>query len=110
MSSKLWGLLKLRKPSLRVADDEGVVRLQKGAGELLEFAKSEMDSRFLSFIEANTRFSDAGATLPKTYLYFGQKSADLSGVTNKEQLLSLAKMECETLPEDARIIAVAAHE
>lgn len=110
VSSKLWGLLKMRKPSLRVADDEGVVRLQKGAGEILEFEKSEMDGRFVRFIEANTRFSDAGATLPKTYLYFGQKSADLSGVTNKEQLLSLAKMECETLPEDACIIAVAAHE
>ena len=52
--------------------------------------------------------TDAGATLPKTYLFFGQKMSDLSGVLNKEQLLGLAEMELEFVEDDQEIIAVAA--
>lgn len=107
---KLWGLLKLKKTCLRVVDDEGVIRLQKGSGFLLQFNRSELSTRFLEFVERHTIFSDAGATLPKIHLYFNQKTVDLSGVTTKEQLLSLAEMECDPLDDTVCILAAASHE
>ena len=57
-----------------------------------------------------TTYSDAGAVIPKIYLYFNQKSVDLSGIMNKEQLISLAGMECEFIDDNTTIIAVAAKE
>ncbi len=108
--SKLWGLLKLKKDSLRVVDDEGVIRLQKGSGALLSFNRSELSTHFVEFVDRHTKYSDAGASLPKVYLYFNQKMVDLSGVTTKDQLLSLADMECSHLDDSVSMIAVASHE
>lgn len=105
---KLFGLVKVRKRALRVVDEEGVIRLQKGPGEMLLFTKAEMDARFEAFVDRRTSFSDAGAILPKVYLYFNQKSVDLSGVAGKEQLLALAEMECAALDPQTQILAVAA--
>lgn len=108
-SRKLFGLIKSRKNAVRVVDEEGVIRLQKNNGKILVFKKDGLTSVFSDFIDEATRYSDAGATLPQTYLYFNQKSVDLSGVMNKEQLLSLAAMECEFIDEAVDIIAVAAN-
>lgn len=105
-----FGLLRSRRQVIRVVDDEGVIRLQKDDAKVLVFTKEELTTCFSSFVDSMTLYSDAGATLPKTYLFFGQRTSDLSGVINKEQMLSLAEMELEFVGEDQPIIAVAARD
>lgn len=104
----LFGLLKSKKKVVRVADDEGVIRLQKNQARVFTFTKAQVAGEFSTFVDSMTQYTDAGATLPKTYLFFGQKLSDLSGVVSKEQLMSLAEMELEFAGDDERIIAVAA--
>ena len=106
----LFGLVKSKKTVTRIADEEGVIRLQKDDARIGVFTKGELSSGFSDFVDAMTLYSDAGATLPKTYLFFGQKMSDLSGVLNKEQLLSLAEMELEFAGDDQPIIVVAARD
>ena len=89
-------------------DEEGVIRLQKNAAKIGVFHKDQIGTDFMEFVDSMTQYTDAGATLPKTYLFFGQKMSDLSGVLNKEQLLGLAEMELEFAEDDQEIIAVAA--
>lgn len=105
-----FGLLRSRRQVVRVVDDEGVIRLQKDDAKVLVFTKGELMTSFSDFVDSMTLYSDAGATLPKTYLFFGQRMSDLSGVINKEQMLSLAEMELEFIGEDQPIIAVAARD
>lgn len=105
-----FGLLRSRRQVVRVVDDEGVIRLQKDDAKVLVFTKGELMTSFSDFVDSMTLYSDAGATLPKTYLFFGQRMSDLSGVINKEQMLSLAEMELEFTGEDQPIIAVAARD
>ena len=102
------GLVKSKHELVRVVDEGGVIRLQKDDARILTFAKDQLEKGFSDFVDGMTRYSDAGATLPKTYLFFGQKMSDLSGVLNKEQLMGLAAMELEFANEDEPIIAVAA--
>lgn len=104
----LFGLLKSRKQSVRVVDDEGVIRLQKSDARVMTFTKGELATSFIEFVDSMTRYTDAGATLPKTYLFFGQKMCDLSGVLNQEQLLSLAEMELEFVGDEQPIVTIAA--
>lgn len=103
-----FGLVNSKKKLTRIIDDEGVIRLQKNNAKIAVFKKSQIQNEFKNFIESNSEFSDAGETLPKTYLYFGQKQLDCSGVLNKEQLLSLVEMELEFVGEDEDIITVCA--
>lgn len=109
-TSKLFGLLKQRKNMIRIVDEEGVIRLQKNSGKVIMFTKDSLTDKFSEFIDENTQYSDAGCTLPKTYLYFNQKSVDLSGVISKDQMMSLAEMEIEFLDNTSSIIAVISHE
>ena len=106
----MFGLLKSKKTVVRVVDEEGVIRLQKDDAKVKVFTKGELGSGFSDFVDEMTRYTDAGATLPKTYLFFGQKQSDLSGVLNKEQLMGLAEMELEFAGDDQPIIAVAARD
>ena len=83
----LFGLIKTKKRFTRIIDEEGVIRLQKNDAKIMVMKKKQLSTRFEEFVDSLTQFSDAGAILPKTYLFFGQKMSDLSGVVNKEQLL-----------------------
>lgn len=110
VEKKFFGLLKNKKALLRIIDNEGVIRLQKDSGRVLTIKKGEVSSTYVDFIDEMTTYSDAGATLPKVYLYFGQKQVDLSGVTSKDQLLSLTNMDLEFVDGDMDIIVVATKE
>ncbi len=103
-----FGMLKKKKSLVRIIDEEGVIRLQKENARVLIIHKNQMGSKFCDFIEEMTQYTDAGAGLPKTYLYFNQKSLDLSGVMNVEQLNSLAEMELEFVADECELIVVAA--
>ena len=106
----LFGLIKTKKRFTRIIDEEGVIRLQKNDARIMVMKKRQLSTRFEEFVDSLTQFSDAGAILPKTYLFFGQKMSDLSGVVNKEQLLGLADMELEFVEDNQEIIVVSARD
>ena len=106
----LLGLIKTKKRFTRIIDEEGVIRLQKNDAKIMVMKKRQLSTRFEEFVDSLTQFSDAGAILPKTYLFFGQKMSDLSGVVNKEQLLGLADMELEFVEDNQEIIVVSARD
>ena len=106
----LFGLIKTKKRFTRIIDEEGVIRLQKNDAKIMVMKKKQLSTRFEEFVDSLTQFSDAGAILPKTYLFFGQKMSDLSGVVNKEQLLVLADMELEFVEDNQEIIVVSARD
>lgn len=106
----LFGLIKTKKRFTRIIDEEGVIRLQKNDAKIMVMKKKQLSTRFEEFVDSLTQFSDAGAILPKTYLFFGQKISDLSGVVNKEQLLGLADMELEFVEDNQEIIVVSARD
>lgn len=106
----LFGLIKTKKRFTRIIDEEGVIRLQKNDAKIMVMKKKQLSTSFEEFVDSLTQFSDAGAILPKTYLFFGQKMSDVSGVVNKEQLLGLADMELEFVEDNQEIIVVSARD
>jgi len=108
MTRKMFGLIKMKKNMIRIMDEEGVIRLQKNRAEVTVMKKKEMKQKMPAFLDSMTNYTDAGATLPKTYFFFGQKMSDLSGVLTKEQLMDVAEMELEFAGEEQNIMVVAA--
>ena len=105
--SKLFGLIKKKRSSCCVIDREGVVRFKKEKVYYIKFPKSQIHSKFLEFVDENTTFSDANATIPKVFLFYKEKMLDLTGMQNLEQLLSITDLETEFLGDNDEIIAVA---
>lgn len=103
----LFGLLKLKTSSLAVIDREGVVRLKKEKAAWLQFAKKHRAAVFNGFLDENTTYSDANATIPKVFVFYREKMLDLSGMQTAQQLYSILDVETEALDADESIIAVA---
>ena len=93
--SKLFGLYKTKEHPIRILDSEGIVRLQKQSGYTYIVESSSLQDKLSHLIDFYTTYSDAGATIPKTVILFGEKMIDLSGLINKEQVLTLANTELQ---------------
>ena len=104
---KVLGLFSKKSRSLCVIDREGVVRLKKEKAEYLKFSKDQRTTVFLEFLDANTTFSDANATIPKVFLFYREKMLDLTGMQSAEPLTSMMDLEIERLDGNEELIAVA---
>ena len=107
IQKKLLGLLKMKRKSVAVLDREGVVRLRKEKAQYVVFAKEQQDQIFNRFLEENTTYSDANATIPKVFLFYKEKMLDLTGMQTAEQLYSIMNIETEMLDPQEQILAVA---
>lgn len=90
-----------------VIDREGVVRFKREKVSHIKFQKAHRDDVFLPFVDDNTIYSDANATIPKVFLFYKEKMLDLTGMQNLAQLLSIMDVETQFLKESDEIIAVA---
>ena len=107
-NSIFFGLIKNKKTNTCVIDSEGVIRLQKQNAKVLFCKKEEINLYIDKFIDSMTIYSDANETLPNTFVYFGQKSVDLSSISTKEQMLSILDMEIEYLDNEEDILVLCA--
>ena len=57
------GFIKVKQTALAVTDREGVVRLRKEKANYLIFSKGQQAQTFNHFLEENTTYSDANATI-----------------------------------------------
>lgn len=104
---RFFGLMKKQQRRLSILDREGVVRLKKENANWLMCTRQEIPSRFAEFLDDNTRYSEANAAIPKTFLFWKEKMLDLTGTQTKEQLLSIIEMELDVVEQDQDIIAIA---
>lgn len=104
---KRLGIFPQKIKSLCVIDREGVVRLKKEKAAYLKFQKSQKNSLFGEFLDENTTFSDANATIPKVFIFYREKMLDLTGMQSAEQLNSILDVEIERLKDEEEMIAVA---
>ncbi len=102
-----FGLLKWNRKSIAVTDREGVVRLRKEKAEYIKFCKGDRQTVFNSFLDENTTYSDANATIPKVFVFYREKMLDLTGMQTAEQLYSILDVETENMQSDEEIIAIA---
>lgn len=107
LKKKVLGFFSQKSRRLCVIDREGVVRLKKDKAEYLKFAKGRKNREFAEFLDANTTFSDANATIPKVFIFYREKMLDLTGMQSAEQLNSILDMEIEGLEDSEELIAVA---
>jgi N-methylhydantoinase A/oxoprolinase/acetone carboxylase beta subunit len=107
IEKKLLKFIKLKSKSIAVTDREGVVRLRKEKAEHIIFAKKNRGTSFNSFLDENTTYSDANATIPKVFVFYREKMLDLTGMQTASQLYSILDLETEIMEPEEEIIAIA---
>ena len=103
----LGGLIKLKRRGVAVVDREGVVRLRKEQASYIIFPKGKQKEIFNHFLDDNTTYSDANATIPKVFVFYKEKMLDLTGMQTADQLYSILDVETEMMEPGEEILAVA---
>lgn len=104
---KMLGFIKLRQKAVAVVDREGVVRLRKEKANHIIFPKGRQAQTFNRFLEENTTYSDANATIPKVFVFYKEKMLDLTGMQTAEQLYSILDVETEMMGPEEDLLAIA---
>lgn len=102
---KVFGLFKSVKTPLRIVDDEGVIRLRKQNAQVTVCSGNNWRESVLAIVERNTDYSD-GRKLPNTYVVYGKRIIDLSGLDTVDRVVTLADMELAQASVDEQIIIV----
>lgn len=107
LQKKLLGFIKIRQKAVAVIDREGVVRLRKEKASFLLYTKAQQGQTFRRFLEENTTYSDANATIPKVFVFYKEKMLDLTGMQTAEQLCSILDVETEMMEPEEMLLAIA---
>ncbi|MEF2968209.1 hydantoinase/oxoprolinase family protein [Paenibacillus sp. M1] len=107
VKKSFFGMFKKKTNYVSVLDREGVVRFKKGNVHFTMLRKDQLHTAFSDFLDDNTIYSDANATIPKVFAFYREKMLDLTGMQTKEQLISILDMETEMLDDKDELITVA---
>ncbi|MEC0093201.1 hydantoinase/oxoprolinase family protein [Paenibacillus macquariensis] len=107
VKKSFFGLMKKRTTYASVLDREGVVRFKKGNVQFTKITKSQFGGYLGEFLDENTIYSDANATIPKAFVFYKEKMLDLTGMQTKEQLMSILEIETEMLTAEDELIVIA---
>lgn len=101
-------LFRKKTHPLRLIDAEGVIRLQKSNALVRQSSAASWEKDVKWLLDELTVYNDGGANLPNIYIILGRRIIDLSGMQKPEQVISLAKVELDGIPEDTQLIAIGA--
>lgn len=107
VKKSFFGLIKKKSNAVSVLDREGVVRFKKANVQYTMLTKSQSQTALGEFLDDNTIYSDANATIPKVFVFYKEKMLDLTGMQTKEQLMSILEIETEMLDGADEMIVIA---
>ena len=105
--SRIWGIFPSKKCLVRVIDRSGVVTLQREGLGAVVTTKGKLKEDIDTLFEETAAYGTIGEELPPLYTYYGEKQLDLSGLTAREQMVSVLEAEFDILPEEEKIILLA---
>ncbi|MBR2519778.1 MAG: hydantoinase/oxoprolinase family protein [Selenomonadaceae bacterium] len=106
-TKRIFGIFPTRKHSVRVLDRNGVVCLQREGLGAIVTKKTKLADDVQTLFEETVSYGTVGEQLPGLFAYFGEKQIDLSGLTSREQIISVLETELEFVPDDEKIILLA---
>jgi N-methylhydantoinase A/oxoprolinase/acetone carboxylase beta subunit len=101
---RLFGLLSQKQERVVVINKEGVIRLHKNNGKVYRTTIKTFENDLNKALEQNIFYGDGGAEIPDCFIILPNRIVDLSGLIDKEQIISLAKVEISGLSDNDRIL------
>ena len=103
---KFFGLIVKRQYPLRIIDREGVIRVQLSNGISALSTAEHCVNTLDSLIYQLTEYTEGGERIPEVFVCIGSRLINLSKLQNKEQVLSLLRIELQGEPLDRSVLMV----
>ncbi len=105
---RLFGLLSARESAVAVVDEQGVVRLLLPGASVSALQVAQLRATLPQLLDSQTRYGDAGAEMPQLFLGVRGRIANLSGLVDAAQVLSLADAEIAGMPPNEPVLSIVA--
>jgi len=100
---RFFGLIKDEHLNIRVLDKEGTIKLQINDAAVYQSKVGDVKEKLNQILSEHTTFGDAGALLPDIFILIIGKIIDLTGVADRNQLISIADMELKNYSDEEGI-------
>lgn len=97
MKPIMFGLLKTIYSPVAIIDREGIVRLQLPDALVDYTSAAEAEGLLQQRLDQLTTYGDAGEVMPDLFLIKPGQIADLTGLVEGSQMISVARLELQTL-------------
>ncbi len=91
----LGGWVKRRSRAIRVLDRAGTIRWASNDAEAYRARVATAEAELRAFAEPHTRYSDAGATIPRCFALVAARVLDFSGLADLAQVCTLLRLELQ---------------
>ncbi len=95
---RLWGLVRARSQAVRVLDEAGTIRWAANRADFCATTAANAERDVAALAEQYTKYSDAGATIPRCFALLGGRVVDLSGLVEMRQVLEVLRIELKGRP------------
>jgi hypothetical protein len=102
----LFGLLTMLKTPIVVIDREGIVRLQLQDAVIDYTTASEVEGLIQTRLEQLTTYGDAGEVVPDLFIVKPNQIADLTGLVEANQMLSVARIELQSVDANEKVALI----
>ncbi|MBK9119203.1 MAG: hydantoinase/oxoprolinase [Phycisphaerales bacterium] len=96
--ARLWRLLREKRLAVRVLDRRGSIRWASNHADLRTATVATAERELTTLAERYTRYSDAGATIPRCFVLVGGRIIDLSGLCELRQVLEVLRLDLQRYP------------
>ncbi len=101
---RLWGLVRERRRAVRVLDRAGAIRWASNHADARASTAATAEQDLEVFAERYTRYSDAGATIPRCFVLLASRIIDLSGLIEMTQVREVLRIELRRHPAGAECV------
>ncbi|MCC5877403.1 MAG: hydantoinase [Candidatus Sumerlaeia bacterium] len=104
----LLGLFTTIQTPVAVIDREGIIRLHLPDARVDMVAPNELEDRLSQILDQYTTYGDGGMVVPDVFLVKPGQIADLTGLVEAPQIMSVARVETQSMAADDMIAMVSA--
>ena len=101
---RFFGLLSKTKRRLCVVDGSGVVKLKLADGSVYDVTGDRLADGVSHVLDEESVYSNSSTKLPNVYVLHGNQIMDVSGMSKRDQILSLIDVELSDVPDDEELV------
>lgn len=104
---RLFGLLSRTKRRLSAVDGSGIVKLKLSDGNVYKSTGERLNTDISRVLDEESVYSNSSTKLPNIYVLHGNQIMDVSGVSKRDQILSLVDVELSDVPDAEELVILA---
>ena len=101
-----WHVFRKHRRPVRAVDREGVIRIQRSDGVILQASAAASLQELRALWESVTIYNGDSVIAPDMFVITGRRIVDLCGITVLDQAIAVSRGELEGLPPETPVVLI----